>query len=707
MKDGKRIVFKELVLEGFGTYERETVFTFSEGSNTYIAANESGKSTIFAGILAVLFGLSHRLNASSLFHLERYRNWNQPLHCRGSLSIVSDQILYRIERNFDTHKLTVYMEPQGILFEGIHNPEGKKPLLAYENLLLELFAIKDKELFEATFFVMQPLPEANQLDAGIQGLLSGGSKSTFDEALSNLQNQLRLLTKYIGPNHRGIANRNGAKEGELEVLSLRIDELETKLQSGKDSADELVETQEESILLKKTIDQLQEEISEKERLSLAWKKWFQLRKEYHQVGQSRDHLATAYHTALRYEHEKEEIKERIDREYSHFHGVATDFETSLLKLEQFHEEHEKKSDFYPKKEVNKISILGILAFSVGVGLLSYFLSNQMVVGIIVGVLSFFAILFILPKRMGHTQDLRRVYDQNQLKKADEIENKYKEIVLLQEYDRKQAQISALLSAMQVEHMEHFQTKFRQAEEVSLLKLMEWKKHCEEHPSLASYEHSHEVGRFEADLLRIEEETGKLKHELQVQMEKERQVHQKLGLLHGNRLLHIAEAELELEELRQEEESLLLQADALTEAYLELDSSIKEYSHSYHQLLTREASRYFSRISKNEHREIRFDEGFKIEVWEKGRNIVLQSLSKGARDQMYLAIRMAIADFLSKDWKIPFFFDDSFVHIDQERNALLRTIFEEMKQERQLFLFSHSRSYQEWGSAITIQKGAIQ
>ncbi|MBN2220887.1 MAG: hypothetical protein JW708_01690, partial [Vallitaleaceae bacterium] len=334
-------------------------------------------------------------------------------------------------------------------------------------------------------------------------------------------------------------------------------------------------------------------------------------------------------------------------------------------------------------------------------------SNQIMVGIIVCMLSFFGILFILPKRMGNTQDVKRVYDGNQLKKADEIENKYKEIVLLQEYDRKQAQISALLSAMQVEHMEHFQTKFRQAEEVSLLKLMEWKKHCEEHPGLASYENPHEVGNFEADLHKIEEETGKLRFELQRQMEKERQVHQKLGLLLGNQPLHIAEAELELEELRQEEESLLLQADALTEAYLELDRSIKEYSHSYHELLAREASRYFSRISKNNQREIRFDEGFKIEVWEKGRNIVLQSLSKGARDQMYLAIRLAIADFLAKELKIPFFFDDSFAHIDQERNALLRTIFEELKQERQLFLFSHSTIYQDWGSSITIRKGETQ
>lgn len=55
----KSLRFKELQLEGFGPYQDKTRFVFEEGVNAYVAENETGKSTMAFGVLAVLFGLPH------------------------------------------------------------------------------------------------------------------------------------------------------------------------------------------------------------------------------------------------------------------------------------------------------------------------------------------------------------------------------------------------------------------------------------------------------------------------------------------------------------------------------------------------------------------------------------------------------------------------------------------------------------------------
>lgn len=683
MKQGKKILLHKLSLEGFGIYEEETVFHFSEGLNTYLASNESGKTTVFAGVLGVLFGLTHRQNASSLFHLERFRNRNQPKYCRGALLLSVDQRQYQIDRDFDKHQVCVRLQDQ-ILMEGIHNPEGKKAFSLYEDLLLELFGINDKELFEATFFVQQPLPEASQLNSGIQGLLSGGSRYTFEEALKRLQDQLREITKYIGPNHRCVASRNGSKEGELERLSEKIDELEIRIENTKEASDRYVVLQEEVKLLESQVKDLEREIEDRNQYELAWQKWFRLRKEYQQAGRSRDDIGIAYEHAKGFDLEGKRIKEQIEQEY----GLTSIDDGKYDGKSDGKVDGDKKSQFL---------WIGIL-LAILIGFLGGWLSNQPIIGILTGFVSLGIViaLVLMKVRLNKGKELHA--KQGSQPKRIEVEE------LQQTLDKKDAQLRAILSALQVDSLMQLQSKAKQAEEVSLLLLHEWKEHCEKYPGLPGYESVEDVSLLEGELRKQKAEKELLLQELLALKEKEKALQQSLVSLQGNHPIHIAAAELELQEYREAEEALLVQADALTEAYLELQESIIEYTSSYHQQLAKGASDYFSRISENFDREVRFDDRFTIEVWEQGRSINLQSLSKGARDQLYLAIRFSIADFLAKEWPLPFFFDDSFVHIDRERRNSMKKIFEDMKEERQIFLFSHSELYQGWGSEIQIQKG---
>ncbi|MGI5883071.1 MAG: AAA family ATPase, partial [Dethiobacteria bacterium] len=78
---GRKVTFQKLILEGFGPYREATEFIFSESINSFVAENESGKTTMSAGLIAVLFGLSHRQKTNTPFNLGNFRNWENPARC--------------------------------------------------------------------------------------------------------------------------------------------------------------------------------------------------------------------------------------------------------------------------------------------------------------------------------------------------------------------------------------------------------------------------------------------------------------------------------------------------------------------------------------------------------------------------------------------------------------------------------------------------
>jgi len=63
------------------------------------------------------------------------------------------------------------------------------------------------------------------------------------------------------------------------------------------------------------------------------------------------------------------------------------------------------------------------------------------------------------------------------------------------------------------------------------------------------------------------------------------------------------------------------------------------------------------------------------------------LSVGTADQLYLAIRYALLEFLSTADGAPFVLDDALVNCDPERRAAGLSLLREIAKERQVILFS--------------------
>ncbi|NLG69521.1 MAG: hypothetical protein GX496_08180 [Firmicutes bacterium] len=77
------------------------------------------------------------------------------------------------------------------------------------------------------------------------------------------------------------------------------------------------------------------------------------------------------------------------------------------------------------------------------------------------------------------------------------------------------------------------------------------------------------------------------------------------------------------------------------------------------------------------------------------------LSKGAQDQLYLSLRLAIADLMASDLRLPFIFDDPFLNCDDERLRRIRETLDAIAAGgRQVLLFSHRPDFTTWGEAAT-------
>lgn len=171
----------------------------------------------------------------------------------------------------------------------------------------------------------------------------------------------------------------------------------------------------------------------------------------------------------------------------------------------------------------------------------------------------------------------------------------------------------------------------------------------------------------------------------------------LGALHT---VNIAAAELELERLRRRRREVEFEMKATALAHRQLTLAAKDYEESHRDVLATKATAYFRRFTGRE-RTILIDEQFRIEIRDPdGPRHEVAQLSQGARDQLYMALRLAVADLVAGEAPLPLLLDDPFVHCDGERRARIREALESLEGGRQTVLFSHRDEFRGWGRPVS-------
>lgn len=334
-----RVKWLSIGLKGFGRYRSGVQVQLTDGLNILTAPNEAGKSTLVAGLRAVLFGLPSSSNPNQ-FGTDRYRCWEEAGAFEGEVVFAVDDRRYRVKRNFQNHRVELAQEKAGeweVLFRGEHNPRAHKDAGVYAGYLKELIGITTGEAFAGTFCVEQPLPEGDQLSEHVQSLLSG-SGGHFGQALEQLKNELSQITRFL--KQYGFP-RDGTKDRALEELEQQLQALREEIRAGEEAVDRLQSVLKARAEVEKELERTGKTLTQKKRLKEAWSQARQLQERYREILSRQLELKEAEDRLQRLEDTLEREQRELEDNYPAFLQAPAELAEALERITGLEQEQER------------------------------------------------------------------------------------------------------------------------------------------------------------------------------------------------------------------------------------------------------------------------------------------------------------------------------------------------------------------------------
>jgi len=153
-------------------------------------------------------------------------------------------------------------------------------------------------------------------------------------------------------------------------------------------------------------------------------------------------------------------------------------------------------------------------------------------------------------------------------------------------------------------------------------------------------------------------------------------------------------ESELSQSRERLETLRAQEAAISLALTTLADADAELQQRFSPRLAKKAAEYFSYLTDGRYDELTFSRELAARARPAGQDVGRESdyLSLGARDQLYLALRLAVCELaLPQSDLCPLVLDDALVNFDQARMERALRLIRKIAEERQILLFTcHER-----------------
>ncbi|MFO8060682.1 MAG: hypothetical protein R6U70_08515, partial [Bacillota bacterium] len=240
-----------------------------------------------------------------------------------------------------------------------------------------------------------------------------------------------------------------------------------------------------------------------------------------------------------------------------------------------------------------------------------------------------------------------------------------------------------------------------ADNRALDSLRRWRELVDDNPGLPEVEEADEGQSVDERLQRLDEEIAALEESAEEMEERRLALLSRQSRIEGSDPLNIARAEMTLKVLREQREEVRLLAEAIACAHSGIQRATVEVHSSFREYLERLATRQLRALTGVAGRVVTLGEEFEVGLESGGRPCALEQLSKGARDQLYLALRFAVADVVASEVRLPFIFDDPFVTWDAGRRENLRQMLQEEVKRRQVIVLSHSTDYAGWGEEVAL------
>lgn len=669
------MIIAGVTLRGFGKYRQVREFAFAPGLNIIIGPNESGKTTLMNSLKVAFFGQKR--------DLDRWASWDwQGESAIGLRYRLEDEAEYCLER----------VLPGGFVL----SCDGSKlagGATAHKKALLTHLGIGEEKLFDNTVYigageaaVEWDATQTKSLRNHIEGLMTGGGEVTASAALAGLK---REISRLGGP---PTAKGRGGEIGELEQAqseySLKLASLKEQESVRAELAAHLRQVEDDQVKVARDLSALepiakaageQAELEAQLRLLNAEKETLAFRLE--QI-ESTDKLLTESRARLESYRDLEALGQDV---LARANSLAALADT---------EPQEAAAPLAPPSRTLYAVAVGLCA----IGAVVAIWAGAFLVGIPLLVLALAVAFFGIAGRQGASEptpvDNRAAVARSELSEllrsagVDDIQALAAANDGLQaarrELSRAEGMLAGILGA---DTKDSLAKRYRD--------LLD-----------EAYKRERRVSEIDENLPKNIDvmEAARAAHQLEALREQARALSEQQmrarAKLDALPLGSLTDLEEDIEHCGIELSERRASFAALSLAARELEAALMEAQREFVPEVAKAASAYMRELSAGAYDTVTLGEGLEAAVGRDGTSVSPANLSSGTFDQLYFALRVAIADALTSDARLPLFLDDAFVYFDEKRLAQAQKLITRLAGLRQVFLFTHDQRYASWDGQVT-------
>jgi len=700
------VFIRRLSIVGFGCLQNVT-YDFPSGGLLILGPNESGKSTVVRSIEALLFGYQPKVAGP-------WRPW-EGAEFAGELELAGDNGSLRVKRSFADNQATVTRrDSRGDTTDQPLGPVKLPPRgttherALYGRWLSAAIGVGSADLLRRTLYVPQGSLEVDvgDLDGVLRSYMTGGGLDV-DAVARTLAERRRSVAQVSREGRANLGELDTLRlslerareelaeaerrEGRLEELRTELSRLSTELGTQQAEHDRLAD-------LLRTADRAQQLLETTARLEELLARD---RQDQERDAERRTRLAALVEQIT----EHHDLVENAEAIRSGLARVERAGESAALARERLDAVGAAGSDGGWARPLVAAGIVGAIGAAVG-ALVAGWLGGGL--GLALGVLLGLAVAWWLvvhrpraAERALRQQDLAS--SQEGLQQAvddlaylvpgiprDQFADLAGRLDELRELARHRADLEAsLLSDSDLKAL-NGRVEARASELEAVRKELEA---VQKTLAEAGFQEGEELGAAR----QRHRELGREVQEGTQRMQSLREEAAELRGAQGRAAAVLAE---EVQELEEREEELAGRFRGLLLAEEVWGEAVRRFQETYLERYAERVGAWFRDLSGGAYGLVRLDsEGGTPEARreEDGRWVPVERLSQGAKDRLYLSLRLALAEVMAKQGVVgPLILDDPFVTFDADRRADAFETLRRLAVHRQVILLAHDEVYRELG-----------
>lgn len=647
---------KEIKINNYGILKNKKI-NFENKLNIIYGKNESGKSTLLNYIKNIFYGISKNKNGKNISEYEKYLPWTE--------EEFSGKIKYELDNgeNFEVFRDFKKKNPKifNSNFEdisgqfNIDKKDGNK--FFYDQTKV------DEGMFSSTVLSMQQEVKLSKSDQNVlvqkvaNLAASGEDTVSYKRALDRLN---RGQLEEVGTERSQEKPINKIRK-RLEDTLIDIETIENK----KDSLENL----------QGQIEEIKQEIEKKELKNYAIL-------ELHKIKSVNE-----------IEKEKIKVKEEINNEKKEKINKLNLEKNELDRKKEINDLNNKKNIKIKQKNNKKINLIFIIFLIIIIlfNLINFiFIKNKILNYLLLILIPILLIIFFITKKINNKK--YNLNNKNNINNLDEeIENKIinlnTQINILNEEILKQNKIiSEENNKLNLNYnllLENLIKKYNNNEIINLINNL--KENSLENINYYIHKNQEEINNKKIEKNKIDIDIENINNNLEnlINLEEEK-----------------IKLQEELKQLENKNNSFNIAKEVLQIAYEKMKNNVTpKFTKNLSQTINKISNGKYNKVTIND------EEGLMVEL-ENGEYITADRLSIGTIDQLYLSLRLSMAEEISEE-KMPVILDEAFAYFDDYRleNAL-KFLVEELE-ENQIILFTCTKREEEILNRLNIKYNLIE